>query len=326
MTIKSNSISSLIGNTPLIELKNLQTGPCQLFVKMECMNLSGSLKDRMAGHMIDIAEKEGKIKPGDTIIEASSGNTTLALAHAAILRGYKMHFVVHDKISQEKLGCLHMLGAKTTVTQHIYDYTHPEYYRTLAASIAKETPNSCFLDQFNNPANPEAYEQTLAPELWQGMSGKVDAVIGAVGTGGHMTGIGRFMRRHSPSTKIILADPAGSILQHYFETHELIRSTEWLVEGIGADIIPNTCDLSVVDEVVTIPDKEAFAALFTLLKKESILAGTSSGTVLAAALRYCQKQTEPKRVVTFVYDGGSKYLSKICNKDWLKEHDLLDLI
>lgn len=317
-----NFVHPLIGNTPLLEIKNIDTGPCQLFLKLEFLNLSGSLKDRMASYMIEAAERTGKLRPGYTIIEATSGNTALALAHVGILRGYKLLFVIHDKTSAEKIAYLKALGAKIVLTRHDLSRDHPDYYQNLAARLARETPNSFYTDQFSNPANPKGYEETLAPEIWHEMQQNIDAIICSAGSGGHMVGVANFMKRVSPTTKILLADPKGSVLAHYFKTKELKPVEHWIVEGIGEDCIHPNCDMSLLDDVITISDQESFAALFALLKKEAVFAGMSTGTVLAAALKFCRAQTEPKRVMTFAYDSGNRYISKICNKEWLKDNKI----
>ena len=316
----------MIGNTPLLKIKNLNTHGSELFVKMECQNPSGSLKDRMAVYMVNEAEKSGKLKPGDTIIEASAGNTVLALAHVAVLRGYKSIFVVHDRTSDEKISHLKALGAKVIVTSHKFTHEHPDYYQNLAARIASETPNSFYTQQFSNPINPLAYEETLAPEIWKEMDGKVDAVVASVGSGGHMTGLGHFIKKNSPTTKLILADPEGSMLEEYFRTGKEAAIRPWLVEGIGTDVVHKNAEMNLVDDVITISDRESFKTMYALTRHEAIFGSMSSGTVVAAALRYLEKQTTPKRVVTFIYDTGYKYLSKIYNPDWLKKRGLDDLL
>jgi len=308
-----------IGNTPLVEIKNIDTGLCQLFLKLENQNPTGSLKDRMALAMINAAECSGKIKPGDTLIEATSGNTAIALKAIALARGYKLLIVVTNKISAEKLGELTAAGAEAIMTKSTFTREHPEYYLNIAQRLADEG-RGYYVHQFANPANPAAHEATTGPEIWAQMQQQVDAIVCGVGTGGHMTGIGRFMKKVSPKTQIILADPKGSVLAHYVKTGQLIAKGAWLVEGIGEDQVHATCDLSLVSEAITVTDASSFAAVRELLKCERICGGLSTGTVLHAALTYCRKQTEPKRVVTFVYDDGKRYLSKVYNDEWMKEH------
>lgn len=316
------NVIDTIGNTPLVEIKNIDTGKCQLFLKMENKNPTGSLKDRIALSMVNAAECEGKIKPGDTLIEATSGNTAIALTLIAEVRGYKLLIVVTDKISAEKLKTLTDAGASVITTKSTFMREHPEYYLNLAQRLADEK-RGFYLHQFANMANPAAHEATTGPEIWKQMNHQVDAIVCGVGTGGHLTGIGRFMKKVSPKTQMILADPFGSILAHYFKTGELIAKGKWLVEGIGEDQIHATCDMSLVSDAITVDDASSFFAIRELLKRENICAGLSSGTVLHAALEYCRRQTEPKRVVTFVYDDGKKYLSKAYNDEWMKAHGFI---
>ena len=310
-----------VGNTPLVEIKKIDTGKCQLFLKMESCNPTGSLKDRIALAMVDEAERTGKIKPGDTLIEATSGNTAIALTLIAKQRGYKLLIVVTDKISAEKLKFLQDAGVEVVMTKSAFTREHPDYYLNLAQRLADEK-RGFYLHQFANMANPKAHETTTGPEIWEQMQQRIDAIVCGVGTGGHLTGIGRFMKKVSPHTQIILADPLGSVLAHFFKTGQLFPKGKWLVEGIGEDQIHATCDMSLVNEAITVDDTHAFAAVRELFKRENICAGLSTGVVLYAALEYCRRQIQPKRVVTFVYDDGKKYLSKVYNDHWMCEHGL----
>jgi cystathionine beta-synthase len=319
------NVLSLIGNTPLIAARNLDTGPCRLFLKLENQNPGGSIKDRVGLYMIEDAERAGRIKPGDLLIEATAGNTGLGLALTASQKGYRLLLVIPDKMSQEKIFNLRAMGAEIVMTRSDVMKGHPDYYQDKAAQIARETPNSYYINQFANEANPKAHEETTAPEIWEQMEHNVDAVVAGVGTGGTMTGLSRFFARTAPSVEMVLADPAGSMLANFVRTGKVetaVRS--WLVEGIGEDFIPPICDLSRVKNAYTIPDAEAFRTCRELLAKEGILAGTSSGTLLAAALRYCREQTTPKRVVTFVCDSGNKYLSKVYNDYWMLDQGFIE--
>lgn len=319
-----SNILERIGNTPMLELKQMNSGCCQLFVKLESENPAGSVKDRMAIEMIEAAERNGDIEPGGTFIEATAGNTGLGLALVAAQKGYKLTLVIPDKMSQDKILHLRAMGAEVILTRSDVKKGHPEYYADMAQRLATEIPNSFFVDQFSNPANPDAHEATTAPEIWQQMEHRVDAIFVGVGSGGTITGLGRFFRKHSPATKIILADPEGSVLAEAVATGSPAREVgSWVVEGIGEDYIPPNMDLSLIDGAYTIPDTEALAVIRELLLKEGILAGTSTGTLLGAALRYCREQSEPKRVVTFVADTGNKYLSKAYNDYWLMDQGLL---
>jgi len=311
-----------IGNTPLIELTRLDAGPCQLFVKLENQNPSGSIKDRIALSMIEAAEADGRLKPGGRIVEATAGNTGLALALLAIRRGYHLTLVIPDKMSREKIAHLRAMGVEVVLTRSDVAKGHPDYYQDLAERIARDS-GAFFADQFNNPANPAAHETTTGPEIWEQTGGAVDAVVAGVGSGGTLTGLSRFFARVSPSTDIVLADPKGSILAEYTRTGEVGTAGSWLVEGIGEDFIPPVSDLSRVKHAYTITDGESFAVARQVLRDEGLLIGSSSGTLLAAALRYCREQTVPKRVVTFVCDSGNKYLSKMYNDFWMADQGLL---
>jgi cystathionine beta-synthase len=330
------TVLDLIGNTPLVEVARMDAGPCKLFLKLEHQNPGGSIKDRIALSMIEDAERQQKIKPGALIVEATAGNTGLALALVAALKGYRLLLVVPDKMSQEKIFHLRAMGAQIVMARSDVTKGHPEYYQERAADLARRTPGAFYINQFANPANPLAHEESTGPEIWAQMKHDVDAVVAGVGTGGTITGIARFFAQASPQTEIVLADPEGSILANYVKTKTVSSEVgSWLVEGIGEDFIPPVCDLSRVKKAYSIPDAEAFGVLRTLLKTEGIMAGTSSGTLIAAALRYCREQTKPKRVVTLVCDSGNKYLSKVYNDYWMLEHgfikrethgDLRDLI
>ena len=319
-----SGVLGLIGNTPLVEVTRLDTGRCRLFLKLEQQNPGGSIKDRIARAMIDAAEREGRLRPGALIVEATAGNTGLALALVAAQKGYRLLIVVPDKMSREKVFHLRALGAEVVLTRSDVGKGHPEYYQDRAAAIARATPGAFYVNQFANPANPKAHEETTGPEIWAEMDGKVDAVVAGVGTGGTITGLSRFFARISPHTEIVLADPRGSVLADYVRTGRVSSEVgSWLVEGIGEDFVPPVADLSRVTRAYTIPDAEAFEVCRTLLRKEGILAGTSSGTLVAAALRYCREQAEPRRVVTFVCDSGNKYLSKVYNDYWMLDQGFI---
>jgi len=324
MTQKSRpAVLGLIGNTPLIEVTRLDTGPCQLFLKLESQNPGGSIKDRIGLWMIEAAEREGRLAPGATIVEATAGNTGLGLALVARAMGYRMVLVVPDKMSTEKVLQLKALGAVVHVTRSDVGKGHPEYYQDYAARIAAEIPGAFFADQFNNPNNPAAHEQSTGPEIWAQAAHAVDAIVCGVGSGGTLTGLTRFFRRASPTTEFVLADPLGSILTGYVKTGTVGVAGSWAVEGIGEDFVPAIADLSGVRHAYEIPDAESFATARELLRAEGIHGGSSTGTLLAAALRFCREQTTPKRVVTFVCDTGTRYLSKVYNDNWMVDQGLL---
>jgi cystathionine beta-synthase len=307
------SVLSLIGETPLIEITRFDRGPCRLFVKLESANPSGSIKDRPARAMIDAAEANGQLKPGGAIVEATAGNTGLGLALVGARRGYRILLVVPDKMAREKILLCKAMGAEVVVTRSDVGRGHADYYQDLAESIASRTAGALFINQFANPANPQAHEDTTGPEIFRQMQGSVDAIVVGVGSGGTLTGIGRFMTKSSPATRMVLADPVGSILAPLVETGRIAKAGNWAVEGIGEDFVPPNADLKLVHKAYAIPDPEAFAATRELLRCEGVLAGSSSGTLLAAALRYCREQDKPQRVVTLVCDSGAKYLSKVFN-------------
>jgi cystathionine beta-synthase len=306
----------------MIELRSLDTGPCRLFVKLESQNPTGSIKDRIAVSMIEAAERAGALRRGGRIVEATAGNTGLALALVAIRSGYHLTLVVPDKMSREKIAHLRAMGAEVVLTRSDVPKGHPDYYQDIAGRIAGET-GAFYADQFNNPNNPAAHERTTGPEIWAQMDGKVDAVVAGVGSGGTLTGLSRFFAKVSPQTEIVLADPKGSILADYVHTGHIGEAGSWLVEGIGEDFVPAVSDLSRVKKAYTISDGESFATARAVLKTEGLLAGSSSGTLISAALRYCREQTETKRVVTFVCDSGNKYLSKMYDDRWMTEEGLL---
>src|SRR5438067_9367132 len=334
---KPPAILSLIGETPLVEITEFETGPCQLFVKLENQNPTGSIKDRIALSMIEAAEEEGKLEPGGTVIEATAGNTGLGLALVAGAKGYRVVLVIPDKMSQEKISHVKALGAEVVLTRSDVTRGHPEYYQDMAARLAEEIPGAFYVNQFGNPANPLAHERTTGPEIWEQMRHDVDAIVVGVGSGGTLTGLGRFFNRVKPrrGIEMVLADPKGSILFEYVKSGKLLESGSWAVEGIGEDFIPEIADMAFVTEAFEIDDSDSFATARELLRKEGILGGSSTGTLLAGALRYCRQQTKPKRVVTFVCDSGNKYLSKMFNDVWMAEQgfihrpphgDLSDLI
>jgi cystathionine beta-synthase len=319
---RDGDILATIGHTPLVELKKLDTGLCRLFVKLENQNPTGSIKDRIGLSMVQAAEREGKILPGGTLIEATAGNTGLGLALVAAQKGYRLILVIPDKMAQEKILHLKALGAEVQLTRSDVGKGHPEYYQDVAERLHREIPNSFYVNQFSNPANPLAHESTTGPEIWAQSQQMLDAVVVGVGSGGTLTGLSRYFARVAPHVEMVLADPKGSILADLVNTGQHGEAGSWLVEGIGEDFVPDNCDLSRVKAAYTIPDAESFETARLLLHKEGILGGSSAGTLLAAALRYCRAQTAPKRVVTFVCDSGNKYLTKMYNDFWLRDQGL----
>jgi len=325
MDIK-DSLLDLIGGTPILQLKSLDTGPCNLYVKMESNNPGGSIKDRVGLAIIEEAEKSGELQQGGTIIEATAGNTGIGLALVAALKGYKIILVIPDKMSREKILHLEGLGAEIILTRSDVPEGHPEYYQDVARKLASETPCSFLANQFSNPANPMAHRTSTAPEMWDQMEGKIDAVVAGVGSGGTLTGLAEFFKAKDPSICMVAADPEGSIVADaVLKGNYAYDGGSWLVEGVGEDFIPDNFNTSLMDDAETVSDKEAFEVLQIILKEEGILGGSSSGTLVAAAAKWCRKQTEPKNVVTFICDTGNKYLSKAFNKSWLHDNNLLEL-
>ncbi len=319
------ALFSLIGNTPLMEVTRIDTGVCQLFLKLEAQNPGGSIKDRIGWAMIAAAEADGRLQPGGVVVEATAGNTGLGLALVARIKGYRVVLVVPDKMAVEKILHLKALGAEIHLTRSDVGKGHPEYYQDYAARLAREIPGAWFADQFNNPANPLAHQSTTGPEIWQQSGHDVDAIVVGVGSGGTLAGLSHYFAGVQPNLEFVLADPKGSILAQYVETGVLPQvSGSWAVEGIGEDFIPAIADLSRVKSAYTISDEESFRTARLLLREEGILAGSSSGTLLAAALKYCRAQTRPRRVVTFVCDTGTRYLSKVYSDGWMFDQGLLE--
>jgi cystathionine beta-synthase len=320
-----DSVLELIGHTPMLRVRRLDTGVCELFLKLELANPGGSIKDRIGLSMIEGAERAGKIKPGATLVEGTAGNTGLGLALVAQAKGYKLILVVPDKMSREKIFNLKAMGAEVVLTRSDVAKGHPEYYQDLAASIAQKTPGAYFINQFGNPDNPAAHEATTGPEILEQMDGRVDASAVGCGSSGTMTGLSQFLGKHSPATELVLADPVGSVLTQYINEGTLSKKTaSWMVEGIGEDFLPPISDFSRVKKAYSISDKESFLTARKLLATEGVLAGSSTGTLLAAALKYCREQTTPKRVVTLACDTGNKYLSKLYNDYWMLDNGFLE--
>lgn len=319
------NVLELIGNTPMVKAQHLDTGPCELYLKLECMNPGGSIKDRIGLKMIEAAEARGDLKPGALIVEGTAGNTGIGLALVAQQKGYKLLLVVPDKMSREKIFNLRAMGAEVVLTRSDVAKGHPDYYQDMAARIAAETPGAYFINQFGNPDNPAAHEQGTGPEIWAQMDGDMDAIVFGCGSSGTMTGLSRYFAKAAPHVELVLADPVGSILTQYINEGVLsTKSGSWMVEGIGEDFLPDISDFSRVKKAYAISDKESFLAGRELLVKEGVLGGSSSGTLLAAALKYCREQTTPKKVVVFVCDTGNKYLSKMYNDYWMLDNGFIE--
>lgn len=318
----------------MVKMEHLDTGLCELYLKLESQNPGGSIKDRIALSMIEAAERSGELQSGGTLVEATAGNTGLGLALVASQKNYRLVLVIPDKMSQEKIFHLKALGAEVIMTRSDVGKGHPEYYQDMARRIAQER-GGFYVNQFENPNNPLTHEKTTGPEIWEQMDHRLDAIVVGVGSGGTLTGLGRYFSKTAPHVKMILADPKGSILAPLVNDGIRIEPGSWLVEGIGEDFVPVNCDLELVSHAYTITDAESITTSRDVLRHEGIICGSSSGTLIAAALRYCRAQTSPQRVATLVCDSGNKYLSKIYNEYWLDDHgfvikeethDLRDLI
>ena len=319
------SVLDLIGNTPLVKINRLNKGLKPLILaKMENLNPGFSVKDRIGISMIDAAEREGKLKPGGTIVEATSGNTGIGLAIAASVKGYKCIFVMTDKASVEKSRYLKALGADVIITPVSAKPGTADHYVSTARRIAAETPNSFYPDQYSHPANPEAHYRTTGPELWEQTEGKITHFVSGIGTGGTISGTGRFLKEKDKNIKVIGADPFGSIYKTYKDTGTVPETTPYLVEGIGQEVLPGNAHLQYVDEVININDHDSFEAARQLSRVEGIFCGGSTGTNFAAALRVAQDANEKAVIVFIVCDTGEHYLTKFHSDEWMKEKRLLE--
>jgi cystathionine beta-synthase len=319
-----NNILELIGNTPLVKLNVLTNGfKSTVLGKMENHNPGGSVKDRIGLAMIEAAEKDGRLKPGGTIIESTSGNTGIGLALTAAVKGYKSIIVVTDKVSMEKRNYLKALGAKVIVVPKSAPHNSPENYVNKAQAIAIETPNSLYTGQYTNPANPNAHYRTTGPEIWEATEGKITHFVAGLGTGGTITGTAKFLKEKNPRIKVIGADPIGSIGKVYKEKGIIEESKPYLVEGIGLDDIPEIMNLDYVDEVIEVNDNDSITTCRELTRREGIFCGASTGTFAKVALDIARNLDEKGLVVFIVCDTGERYLSKFHNEEWLKQNNVL---
>ncbi|MGA8302810.1 MAG: pyridoxal-phosphate dependent enzyme [Thermoplasmata archaeon] len=325
---RPNSILDLVGNTPLVPLHRVTAGlPYRVLAKLEFLNPGGSVKDRIGAVMIDDAEKRGLLKPGGTIVEATSGNTGVGLALVAAVRGYRAVCVLPDKMSSEKIRLLRAYGARVVVTPSGLAPDHPMSHYSVARRLAREIPGAYYPNQYENQGNPEAHYRTTAPEIERGGGPELAAVVGTVGTGGTMSGIGRYFKERRPEVRIVAVDPAGSILGPYSRSHELSKATPYLVEGIGEDMIPKTIHYQYLDEFVEVSDGESFLMSRRLAREEGLFAGGSAGSAVAGAVRWLGKRPLPEgaTVVVILPDSGDRYLSKFYSDDWMREKGFLDI-
>src|SRR5262247_3921846 len=315
-----NDILEVIGGTPMVRLNRIAQGvrPTML-AKLEYLNPGGSVKDRIGIAMLEAAEKSGKIKPGGTIIEGTSGNTGMGLALAAAIKGYRCIFTMPDKMSQEKIDALRALGAEVIVTPTEVEHDDPRSYHSVARRLSREIPNSIYPNQYENPANTDAHYKTTGPEIWEQTAGKVTHVVIGVGTGGTITGVARFLKGKNPNIRVIGADPVGSIFAEMFRTGRKPQAQPYKTEGIGQDEKPANVDFSVIDEIHPVSDKDAFLRTRLLARTEGIFAGGSAGSALFAALKTAEKMSEDDVIVIIIPDSGTRYLSKIYNDNWMRE-------
>ncbi len=320
-----NSILETIGNTPLVRLTKVTKGlKPHVFAKVESLNPGGSVKDRIGVHIIEEAESAGKLKPGGTIVEATSGNTGMGLALAAAVKGYRCIFTMPDKMSQEKINILRALGAEVIVTPTAVPHDSPESYTEVAKKVVRETPNSILANQYENPRNPDAHYRTTGPELWEQTGGQIDYFVCGLGTGGTITGTGKYLKEKDPSIKVIGVDPKGSILREYFYTKKYSPVFKtYKVEGIGQDVVPGVLDFSYVDEVVEADDRESFLMGRRLAREEGLLVGGSAGTAVTGALKLAENLGPDDIIVVLLPDTGERYLSKMYNDEWMRANRFL---
>ncbi len=324
-----DNILEAIGKTPLIRLNRVgRSSPCPIYAKLEFLNPGGSVKDRIGITMINEAEGAGRLKPGGTVVESTSGNTGVGLAIACAIKGYKAVFVMPDKMSQEKIQLLRAFGAKVVITPTAVAPEDPRSYYSVADRIVAETPNAILANQYHNPENPQSHYLTTGPEIWEQTQGRVTDVVVGMGTGGTITGVGRFLKEQNPGVRMVGVDPTGSILLETWQQGQIpddVEATTYKVEGIGEDFLPTSLDLSVIDDVIRVTDKESFLWTRRLVKEEGIFCGGSSGSAMAAAVRYAQNLPPERLVVVVLPDSGSRYLSKVFDDKWMRENGFLDI-
>ncbi|HET7153607.1 MAG TPA: cysteine synthase [Candidatus Kapabacteria bacterium] len=318
------SVLELIGNTPLIRIGLDAKRRAPIYGKLESRNPGGSVKDRIGIRMIEAAERDGKIKPGGTIVEPTSGNTGIGIALASIRKGYKCIFVMTDKASVERVRYLKALGAEIVIVSSAAKPSSPEYYYNTAQRLSRELPNAIMLNQYENPANPQAHYETTGPEIWDATEGKITHFVSGLGTGGTISGTARFLKEKNPNIKVIGADPVGSSIKTFFETGRLVEALPYLIEGVGQERIPGNLHLQYVDEIINISDKEAFTTARRLVREEAIFTGGSTGMNVAAALRVAREAKEDSIIVTIICDTGERYLTKHHSDEWLREKQLLE--
>lgn len=325
MTGTVADVSQAIGDTPLVKLNRLSAGlSANIYCKLGYMNPGGSVKDRIALNILEEAEKSGALKPGGTIVEATSGNTGMGLAMLAAVRGYQCIFIMPDKQSEEKIKALRAVGAKVVITPTAVEPEDPRSYYSVSRRIANETPNSFYANQYHNQANPRAHYLSTGPELWKQTGGELDAFVAGLGTGGTITGTGRYLKEQNPNVALIGADCRGSIYYDYWKTGQVIEPYSYKVEGIGEDFFPSTIDISLIDDMFQYNDKECFETARALARQEGLLTGGSGGAAVRAALDYAEKIDRQAQIVVLLPDSATRYLNKVFDDDWMRENGFLD--
>lgn len=321
-----DNVLDAIGDTPIARFRRLFDGlQSEVYAKLEFMNPAGSVKDRIARVIVEEAERRGDIRPGGTIVEATSGNTGMGLAMVAAVKGYRCIFVMPDKQSKEKIQALRAFGAEVVVTPTAVEPDDPRSYYSVARKLARETPNAMLANQYHNLDNPKAHFDGTGPEIWRQMAGKIDVFVAGMGTGGTLTGVGRFLKSVNPQLKVVGVDPVGSLYYDYFKTGKLTEAYSYLLEGIGEDFLPSTMDLRVLDDVVRVSDRECFSMARDLVRKEGMFSGGSAGAAVAGALKWVQRHDRPgQRVLVLLPDTGRQYLGKVYNDEWMRENRMLD--
>jgi cystathionine beta-synthase len=322
-----NNIVETIGNTPLVKLNAVASDlPCPILAKVEFFNPGGSVKDRIGWTIIEDAERSGQLKPGGTIVEATSGNTGVGLAIAAAIKGYRCIFVMPDKMSQEKILLLRAFGARVVVTPTAVEPDDPRSYYSVADRLVEETPNAILANQYHNPVNPQSHYETTGPELWRQTRGRITHFVAGMGTGGTITGAGRYLKERNPHIKVVGVDPVGSILYELHRSGQTVKAESYKVEGIGEDFLPTTTDLSVIDHIVQVTDRESLLMTRRLVREEGIFCGGSCGSAVIGAIKYAREQRlGPEDVVVVLLpDSGSRYLSKVFDDDWMRENGFLE--
>jgi cystathionine beta-synthase len=321
----ADNVLEIVGDTPLIRCHTLARHvDSDIYMKAEYLNPGQSVKDRPALQIIEDAEEEGKLEPGGTIIEATSGNTGMGLAISAANKGYDCIFVMPDKMSDEKIKTLRALGAQVKLCPTAVEPDDPQSYYSVAERLAEETPGGYLANQYHNPSNPKAHYETTGPEIWEQTDGEIDVFVATMGTGGTITGTAKYLKEQNPDIEVIGVDPLGSIYYDFFKTGQKTEAYSYLVEGFGEDIIPGTIDFEYIDDVVRVSDKECFLTTRQLVRQEGVYAGGSSGGCLAAAIKYAERIDRDANIVTILCDSASRYLSKIFDDDWMRENGFLE--